>query len=164
VPAAQCPDLDIFLEAAASGPLLWASEAEGRTVICSGSRQAAAAGEGADVEALFLQALRDRYCSAACVAAERACHLPRRPCHQLPSHTVLRAAACAESVQSFYLAEMAMLQFEVSAALGGWRFRLACQELGLGPARLPAPRCAALDIEMSNFLRGALPVNADLPT
>lgn len=157
----QAPGLQAFLEAAAHGPILWAAQADGHIAICSGHQPATSA--RANIDVLFEAALRERFCLAACAAAEREWHSTGGPLLVLPARTVLRATACAESVESFYLGQMTALQFEFSAELGGKRFLQVLQSHGLQGADLAVELRTKLDADMALFFLGELRPEPGLP-
>lgn len=138
------PRLDAFVSAAATGRLLWATPVEaGRLQVCGGATPDRAATD--EIGRLFVSALRDCFGDAAAAIAEREWGLSAAPRRLLPARTVRCAVACAESALSLLMAQTQLLQFEFSARLIGWRFRLVAQGLQLVPGALSAEFRQALD-------------------
>jgi hypothetical protein len=138
------PDLDDFRLAAALGPWVWVEAAE--DAVQGGA--APQAERLADVGALFVTALRERYGVAASGVAERQLDLHEGWHQPLRSATVSEALDCARSAQALLAARSFMLHFEYSAQLLGREFVRVCAELGLDAHALPPERREALDQAM----------------
>ena len=151
------PGLDVFLNAAAQGSLVWVEECDGQRQVRSGR---SAGGRGCpQVQALFLAALRAQFGQGATAVAEQQFGLGKGQRRLLPSRTVKRAVACAESAHSLLLAQSSLLQFECSAELLGWRLRLLSRELALEPASWSLARRRDIDAAMAAHFRGPDPMS-----
>lgn len=138
------PDLDDFRRAAARGPWVWVAAAH--EAVQGGSEPQA--DHLADVGALFVAALRERFGLAASAVAERRLDLHEGWHQPLASATVREALNCAHSAQALLAARSFVLHFEYSAQLLGREFVRLCTELGLDAHALPPERREALDQAM----------------
>lgn len=151
--------LDVFISAAAAGPLLWARCTDGQLEVCSGTTPAGVA--CGEIGRLFVAALRERFGAAASAIAEHEWRLGMRTRRLLPARTVMRAVACAESAWSLLQARDQLMQLEFSAVLLGWRFRRVAEALGLDPAGLSIERRQAVDQILAADFRAPPPADAE---
>jgi hypothetical protein len=151
--------LAAFVSAAEAGPLLWACWQDGRLEVCGGS--APSRPITSEIGRLFVAALRARFGEAASGVAEREWHLGDQPRRLLPARTVREAVACAESALSLLHAQSQVLQFDFSAAMGGWRFRRVLDDLGIDPGSLSPERRQALDQLLAPAFLAPVPVSAE---
>ena len=155
----QEPRLDAFTSAASAGPLLWASQVEGRLQVYGGATPAGAVSD--EIGRLFVVALREHFGEAASAIAEREWRLNQRSRRLLQARTVRQAVACAESALSLLLAQSCLVQLEFSAVMLGWRFRRVAEGLGLDPASLGIERRQALDQALAPDFSLPPPADAD---
>ena len=151
--------LDAFLNAASTGPLLWAGWVDGRLEVCSGA--APGSGASSEVGRLFVEALREHFGDAASAIAEREWGLSQQPRRQLPALTVRQVVASAESAFSFLMAQSSLLQIEFSAVMLGWRFRAVAELLGLEVSGLSIERRRVLDEALGPDFTAPVPADAE---
>ncbi|MDR7272993.1 hypothetical protein J2X20_005678 [Pelomonas saccharophila] len=155
----ETPRLDAFTSAASVGPLLWASQVEGRLEVQGGVTPAGVVSD--EIGRLFVIALREHFGEAASAIAEREWRLNGNPRRLLQARVIKQAVACAESALSLLLAQSCLVQIEFSAVMLGWRFRRVAEGLGLDPASLGIERRQALDDALAPDFRLPPPADAD---
>jgi hypothetical protein len=137
---------------------VWVESEASQVRVCAGLRRrrlGARVANRADVGALFVAALRERYGEAASAVAERQLDLHQGWCEPLPSQTIDAAVQCAAGAQALLDAQGAVARFEYSARLLGRGFVDLCAARGLDARRISMARRQAIDDGMVTLFAAA---------
>ncbi len=137
---------------------MWVESDAAEVRVCAGLRRRRAGSRlanRADVGALFVAALRERYGEAASAVAERQLDLHQGWCEPLSSETIDAAVHCAAGAQALLDAQGVVVRFEYSARLLGRGFVDLCVARGLDARRISMARRQAIDDGMAALFAAA---------